>query len=421
MGEQSRGADPVQKRRREFGRWAAASALVAAVGFYYRVTWGDLSGFVGAIDAIPVLFADFFLHFLPAGQQMLAEHRPGPLFVYSPTFALSLAPLTAVPTELEAFACGAFEISASLALLAVSLWILRSDHPAFGPLCVVGFITSFPILHNFGWGQVSVPLTLCVLLGYTCHDRGWIAAAAGLLAYAIAIKYYVAIFLVYFLFRRDLPFLAWCLAASVLLMVALPAAVMGLETTLEYYETTSHTLSLLGPRISRDLNSQYLPHLATRLFRAAPAERDWIFEAARLLGYGVVASNLAILWIGIRRALPGAGTLSFVVLSLSIPFFAPTSWPHYFSYLPFCQGFLALSVPREPTAGRRVVLASTVLLSVLLSNVIFFNLWGDWRAYAAGGTLFVSNFLLLIGVYATVLPQLAGSSGRPPTTNQEAR
>ena len=62
----------MQKRRREFGRWAAASALVAAVGFYYRVTWGDLSGFVGAIDAIPVLFADFFVHFLPAGQQMLA-------------------------------------------------------------------------------------------------------------------------------------------------------------------------------------------------------------------------------------------------------------------------------------------------------------------------------------------------------------
>ncbi len=409
------------KRRRELGRWAAASALVAAVGFYYWATWGDVSGFVGSIDAIPVLFADFFLHFLPAGQQILAEHRPGPLFVYSPTFALSLAPLTIVPTELEVFACGAFEIGASLALLAVSLWILRSDHPAFGPLCVVGFITSFPILHNFGWGQVSVPLTLCVLLSYACHDRGWIAAAAGLLAYAIAIKYYVAIFLVYFLFRRDLPFLTWCLGASVLLMVALPAAVMGLETTLEYYETTSHTLSLLRPRISRDLNSQYLPHLVTRLFHRATLERDWVFEGARLLGYGVVASNLGILLIGCRRALPGAGTLGFVVLSLSIPFFAPTSWPHYFSYLPFCQAFLALSVLREPAAGRRTVLASTVLLSVLLSNVIFHNLWGDWRAYAAVGTLFVSNLLLLVGVYATILPKLAGLSGPPPTTNEEDR
>ena len=80
-----------------------------------------------------------------------------------------------------------------------------------------------------------------------------------------------------------------------------------------------------------------------------------------------------------------------------------------------------LSVPREPTAGRRAVLASTVLLSVLLSNVIFFNLWGDWRGYASSGVLFASNLVLLIGVYVTVLPKLTGSSGRPPTTNEEDR
>ena len=171
----------MQERGRDIGYWAAASALVAAVGFYYWAVWGDVSGFVGAIDAMPVLFADFFLHFLPAGQQIIADHRPGPLFVYSPTFALSLAPLTVLPPELEVFACGFFEFGASVALLALSLWMLRSDHPAFAPLCVMVFVTSFPILHNFGWGQVSVPLTLCLLLGYYCHERGWIMAAAVLI------------------------------------------------------------------------------------------------------------------------------------------------------------------------------------------------------------------------------------------------
>ena len=402
----------MQERGRNIGRWAATSALVAAVGIYYWAVWGDVSGFVAAIDAMPVLFADFFLHFLPAGHQILAEHRPGPLFVYSPTFALSLAPLTVLPPELEVFACGFFEFGASVALLALSLWMLRSDHPAFAPLCVVVFVTSFPILHNFGWGQVSVPLTLCLLLGYYCHERGWIVAAAGLLAYAIAVKYYVAVFLVYFLFRRDLRFLVWCLGATLLLMVALPVAVMGFEATLDYYRTTGHTLSILQPRISRDVNSQYLPHVATRLLHGTALQQDWIFGAFRLLGYGVVASNLAMLWVGCRRTLPGVGTFGFVVLSLSIPFIAPTSWPHYFSYLPFCQGFLALSVPREPAGGRRNLLAATVLLSVVLSSAILFNLWGDWRAYAAAGTLFVANLALLVGVYAAVLPRLR-ALGRP--------
>ena len=55
----------MQKRRREFGRWAAASALVAAVGFYYRVTWGDLSGFLGAIVNQPVELDTLFDRYLP--------------------------------------------------------------------------------------------------------------------------------------------------------------------------------------------------------------------------------------------------------------------------------------------------------------------------------------------------------------------
>ena len=78
--------------------------------------------------------------------------------------------------------------------------------------------------------------------------------------------------------------------------------------------------------------------------------------------------------------------------------------------VPFAH--LIVTSTRPPAGGRRNLLAATVLLSVVLSSTILFNEWGDWRAYAGAGTLFVSNLLLLVGVYVAVLPRLR-ALGRP--------
>jgi hypothetical protein len=44
------------------------------------------------------------------------------------------------------------------------------------------------------------------------------------------------------------------------------------------------------------------------------------------------------------------------------------------------------------------------LPSVVLSNIVFFNLFGDFTRYGFYGFLFWANLLLLIALYVQLLP-----------------
>jgi hypothetical protein len=98
----------------------------------------------------------------------------------------------------------------------------------------------------------------------------------------------------------------------------------------------------------------------------------------------------------------------FVLVLLWTPFWVPTSWPHYFVYLPFVQLFLASALLAEPGASRalRVVLGVLVALSTLVSSVLFFNVSGGKDFYGAAGMLFVSNALLLAASVAWLFVRL---------------
>ncbi len=105
------------------------------------------------------------------------------------------------------------------------------------------FITSLPLLHNIKWGQVSVLITLFILISLLLYEGDHKLGSAILLAFAISIKYYPAVFLVYFLLRRDGRYLLTCLAACGFFLLAIPALVMGLDRTLEFYQTGQRSIS----------------------------------------------------------------------------------------------------------------------------------------------------------------------------------
>jgi hypothetical protein len=71
--------------------------------------------------------------------------------------------------------------------------------------------------------------------------------------------------------------------------------------------------------------------------------------------------------------------------------------------------------------GRKRTLIILVLVSALLSSVVFFNLLGNFAVYGHCGFLFLAGILLLIAIYAELLPALKDSSNLANTVTGDQR
>jgi hypothetical protein len=128
-----------------------------------------------------------------------------------------------------------------------------------------------------------------------------------------------------------------------------------------------------------------------------------------------------------KRRLPHANLLSFHMLFLTIPFVMNTSWPVDLAYLPFAQSLVAWRVLQRPelpgasntgispgangspsrtARARKAVTILLLLLSITVSNVVFFNMVGDRVRYGFLGFQFWANLLLLAATYVLLIPSL---------------
>ncbi|MBM4423756.1 MAG: DUF2029 domain-containing protein [Chloroflexi bacterium] len=280
------------------------AALIALLLFaYYAFTWRNVYNFRAAMDVCAQPFCDFAAFYYPMGEAIFQTKLPIEGFVYSPFIAILLA---AFPP---------FGLDASLLLWGIlqavffifCLFAFRQLVPAKLPiqlLFVALALSSFPLLHNFKWGQVGVFTTVPILGVLLFLERGHRAFAAALLVFAASFKF------------------------------------------------------------------------------------------------------------GIQRArLPHADLWSFHILFLTIPFVLTTSWPVDLVYIPFAQGLLVWMILegdktlswKHPLPARKV--ASLLLLaSIVISNIVFFNLIGDRIAYGSVGFIFWADLLLLVVSYMELLP-----------------
>jgi hypothetical protein len=165
-----------------------------------------------------------------------------------------------------------------------------------------------------------------------------------------------------------------------------------------------------------------------------------------LVATGVAAANMGLVFLVQRARLRHADLWSFQLACLTIPFLLKTSWPHDFVFLPFTQALLAWRLlegeraargtdtgarPSQSTGMRartpnaRNAAASALLLSILFSNVVFYNLVCSFVSYGYLAFLFWADLLLLIASYVMLLPetlrQLRGTDvrdGRPGNTGR---
>jgi len=377
---------------------------------YYFYTWRNAYNFRAAMDVCTKSFCDLADYYYPMGEAIFQTKLPIEGFVYSPFVAILFAAFPPLGLDASLLLWGILQVI-FVVLYLFAFCQLVPARPPIQLLFVALALSSFPLLHNFKWGQVGVITTVSTLCALVFLERDRRAVAAALLAFAASFKFFPLIFIVPFILRRDFRFLLYTVIACGLFLITVPCLLLGIDGALNFYSALLDSYRHFDWVIA-NYNSQYFPHVLLRLMNATG------FDASALpllywTSYGLALLNMGLIF-GIQRArLPHADLWSFHLIFLSIPFFLTTSWPVDLVYIPFAQALLAWKILegdktlswRHPLPARKV--ASLLLLaSIVVSNIVFFNLIGDRILYGSVGFIFWANLLLLIVSYMELLPSV---------------
>jgi hypothetical protein len=188
--------------------------------------WRSIANFVRQTDHCQLLFCDFVHVYYPQAQEIGDSTQPVDGFVYSAMFGWVLAPVGKLAPDTALTVWGVFQVALTTMMVLPLSWLfLRGAERFWWRLGYFGLgLTSIPLFHNFKWGQVSVLVTVCVIMAaFVQRGRAASALAGFLVAFAAAIKFYPAVFLLIFLFRKQ-----WlALASAVVMFVVLLALPMG--------------------------------------------------------------------------------------------------------------------------------------------------------------------------------------------------
>jgi alpha-1,2-mannosyltransferase len=255
--------------------------------------------------------------------------------------------------------------------------------------------TALPILHNVVWGQVSILVTVLVVCTALLYRRHPFVAAA-VLAAATSIKFYPALFAIYFLVRRDFKSLAVFAAAAIGWMAILPVLFLGVDGTAGYYGSLYAILGQLDRHSAASPYSGYIANAVSMLVQGSVQPESMLYDVSRMFGYLVVGASAVVLYLVEKRGLADGAFWAAALSFTMIPFVVGTCWAHYFVYLPLVQAFVLVHLLRhaQPTWSK---LASFALLfaSVALSNIVFFATFTRPDDFYRHGYLFWSNLLLV--------------------------
>lgn len=279
-------------------------------------------------------------------------------FTYPPLAAVLFAPLNLVPLP------GASTVftASSVAALFVVVWLVVKSLTRWGwgtaawvavPLAAAMTVAE-PVLATFNFGQINIILMLLVVVDAVLgRGRWWQGALIGL---AIAIKLTPAVFLAYFLVRRDWRALAMGVGSAV--------AYTGLgfllapSDSLQYWTQTLRDPSRIG--ILSYVSNQSLNGVLVR-FGVGDGMRPvlWVAVCAVL--------GLGLLYLMYRLVGRGEDTAAWSLMGLYALLASPVSWSHHWVWA-FPAVLVALAWGRRSPAALTVGIAGAV---VFFSYVIW--------------------------------------------------
>lgn len=286
-------------------------------------------------------------------------------FTYPPIAAIAFSPFAWLP--LPAASAAITLITFALLIASTMIVLTRLDvgthwqavpGPARWRRCwlaaaivVPATIWLEPISSNFAFGQINVVLMTLVLADCVPRHTPWPRGL--LLGLAIALKLTPAVFVLYFLLRRDGRAVLTALASFA--AATLVGAVLARHDSWEYWTNTlGHTDRIGGAALNTNQN---VTGMLARTSLQAP-ERLTLWLA------GCVAVLAVTLWA--TRRLLGAGepTLALICVALFGLVVSPVSWSHHWVWMLPAVLVTGVLAYRRHAAGLGVITALGVALMV---------------------------------------------------------
>lgn len=335
-------------------------------------------------------------------------------FIYPPFAVIALSPLALVSWSVARM----LTFGVSVAALAVTIYLsTRRLWPAPGPqgaLVVSGFALPLtlwlePVRETIEFGQVNLVLMMLVaadcLLERTRWPRGLLVGIAA------AIKLTPAVFLLYFLIRRDIRAAAVTVVSGAL-ATAIGFAVLPRESMRYWFSGFAGAASLAG---SPYATNQTVKAALVRLSLPRPVESGlWLLLAVTVLVLAVVG-----VWRAVSRS---DAVLAMVIISAAGLLLSPISWSHHWVWI--VPALLIMVTESVRTRSTHWIIATGVTMAVFYVGIPNFLPKRDGREFGWSlgeyllGDSYVLLTLVLLIVWSVSAWQAAGRAARATPRSQ---
>ena len=329
-----------------------------------------------------------------AGEPLYREADGHFQFKYLPAFALLAAPIARLPLPAAKGLWFALSAVLMLALLGLSIRALPDPRRPPPLLLVIAFLAMAKFYaHELVLGQVNLLFGVLVALALVWMRVGRDAGAGALLAVAVVVKPYGALFLPWLASRRRREAFTAMVGVTLLLLL-LPAVRYGWDANLRLLADWWHTVTATtAPNLANQDNVS----LSGMFVRWMGPDSSAGTLAAIAAGILLVVTGLAI---AARGALPAPDALEGALLLLLIPLLSPQGWDYVLLIGTPAVVLLVNYLPELPRGLRYATVGSmaTIALSI-------YDLMGR-RAYAAFMALSVITVLVIVEIAALVALRL---------------
>ena len=324
-----------------------------------------------------------------AGAPLYREEDGHYQFKYLPAFAIAAAPIAKLPLP----AAKGVWFAASALLMMALLWLSVQAMPELrrpAPLLVVlAFLAMAKFYaHELVLGQVNMLFGVLAALAIVWLRAGRDAAAGLLLALAVVVKPYAAIFAPWLATRRHRGGFATMVAAVIVLLL-LPALRYGWEGNLhllgDWWRTVTATTA---PNLANPDNVS-LSAMFTKWL--GPDSSAPLLAA----GLGVLLLALTGVVVAGRGSLPAPDALEASMLLLLIPLLSPQGWDYVF--LIATPGVMLLinessALPRGLSAA---ALASIAIVGLTVYDLVGRDVYGTFMRLSIVTVCMVIEFAAL--------------------------
>jgi hypothetical protein len=307
---------------------------------------------------------------LPGNDSQNADGLP---FVYPPTFALAMVPLTLLPFQVALFGWFALIAGSLIGTAHVLLRLLvpleRRSHMA-AVVATTGLLVLFqPIRGILATGNVDTLILFLLTLTLADYRSGKTVRAGVWLALAGLIKPTVGFILVFLVLKRAWRALVACgMVGTVLLGIS--AAVIGLSQTLDFVSVASYWSS---PTFAVSPVNQAPYGLLLRLFTQNPytvplLDAPVLATLLRVLVIGGVLLTLAFTIKRSSQVPPRKLALEYGLVLIGMLLASPLSEDIHYTYLAIPMIALAAAAwATWPSRAARIVAAGLAIVYVYLS------------------------------------------------------